>query len=242
MYSEPIPLILAGGQGHRIAHLYPGLPKPAIPIAGRPFIAWILFQLKSFGFNRVFISLGYQAEVMKNRVQPFIPRGMKVDWSIEQAPLGTGGAISATVQNSGCHPDYWLVMNGDSFLAENWACKIAPLKESVVSGSIIAFHGEDMTRYGGIQMESQSSNLISINEKSSSGPGLINAGIYCLPHEWLQESFQEGEVSLERTLIPSWLAINRTLKVITSTAPFIDIGTPESLREAEQFMFLIKKY
>ena len=65
---KTIVVILAGGQGTRIRHLLPGLPKPLAPINGKPFLEWIIEFLVKQGLNDIVISTGYLADQIKNFV------------------------------------------------------------------------------------------------------------------------------------------------------------------------------
>lgn len=224
-----IPLILAGGRGTRIAHLRPDVPKPAVQVAGRPFLCWILAQLRDAGFGRVVVSGGHLAGVLEQEISTAIPAEMSVRWVHEKEPLGTAGGAAHAKRLSAWESPYWLVMNGDSFLGGNWAQKIASTEEACIVGRKV----DDVSRYGGLQVKD--GILAGFHEKDSSGYGLINAGIYLLPGEWLEEIPSGIAVSLEQEMIPKWVAKGCLISVLEEVAPFIDIGTPETLAEADTF-------
>jgi NDP-sugar pyrophosphorylase family protein len=83
---------LAGGKGTRIAHLHPDLPKPALPVAGRPFLSWILHQLASSGFSSAVIASGYQATELRREIEAFVPTKMKM--SITCYPVVSRNQVS----------------------------------------------------------------------------------------------------------------------------------------------------
>lgn len=224
-----VPLILAGGRGTRIAGLFPDLPKPAIPVAGRPFLAWILAQLSRAGFPEVVISGGYLFEVLREKILPHIPAGMKVTWIQETQPLGTGGGVFHAVSASGLHPIHWLVINGDSYLGGDWPLqgRHLPKGEAVlVARSVV-----DTGRYG--RLEVVDGELREFREKQDRGPGRINAGIYFLPHIWLNQRVRELPRSMETDLIPGWIRGGKKIRVWETGAPFLDIGTPEDFQKAD---------
>jgi D-glycero-alpha-D-manno-heptose 1-phosphate guanylyltransferase len=231
-----MPLILAGGRGTRMAGLFPELPKPAIPVAGKAFLAWVLSQLAGVGFSKVVISGGHLFEVLKAKISPHVPAGMEVIWVQESKPLGTGGGAMHAARASGLQPQHWLVMNGDSYLGGDWPHLMASKKNG--EACLVARQVADTGRYG--RLEVTEGMLKSLQEKKSGGPGLINAGIYFLPRIWLNENVKEISQSMETELIPGWLSAGRTIRVEQVEAPFLDIGTPEDFQKAEPF-FLCQK-
>ena len=223
------PLILAGGQGTRIAHLRPDLPKPAVKVAGRPFLCWILGQLREAGFTRAVVCGGHLADVLEREISTAMPEGISVCWVHEATPLGTAGGAAYAKRESGWESTWWLVMNGDSFLEGDWPSKILDQEQP----SLVARRIDDVSRYGSLQVHD--GLLTALNEKGSSGHGLINAGIYLLHHDWFDEIPAGVPVSLEQEIIPHWIASGRRIHVLEQEAPFIDIGTPETLVEADTF-------
>ncbi len=221
------PLILAGGRGTRIAHLRPDVPKPAVNVAGRPFLCWILSQLRGAGFTRAVVSGGHLADVLEREISAAIPDGMSLRWVHEKEPLGTAGGAAYAKNESGWDSPSWLVMNGDSFLGGDWLAKISDQTESTLVARKVA----DVSRYGSLKVSN--GILAGFHEKGSAGPGLINAGIYLLPQEWLNEIPAGVAISIEQEVIPRWIASGRSIRVLEEEAPFIDIGTPETLAVAD---------
>lgn len=226
-----VPLILAGGKGTRIAGLFPDLPKPAISVGRKPFLGWILSQLAGAGFTQVVISGGHLFKVLKSKIRPHVPPGMEVIWVEETTPLGTGGGAIHAVRESGLRPEYWLVLNGDSYSGGDWPVRMAMKKGR--EACLVACRIADTGRYG--RLEVVDGRLRSFQEKQAGGPGLINAGIYFLPRIWLNENVKPIPQSMETDLIPGWLAAGRTIRVEVMEAPFIDIGTPEDFQKADHF-------
>ena len=221
---------MAGGRGTRIAHLYPDLPKPAVPVGGQPFLAWILRQLFRAGFRQAVVSSGYLAPQLRREVEPFVPTGMEIRWVVEQSPLGTGGGAAWAARHSGFHPQDWLVLNGDSYLDGGWPGKILRTK----GAALVARELADTGRFG--RLEEQDGRLLRFSEKASGGPGWINAGIYRIPARWLEEMAAGGAASMETDLFPAWLGGGREIFVLKESGAFLDIGTPESLADADRFV------
>ena len=85
-------IILAGGKGTRLKSVLPDLPKPLAPVNGRPFIFYLLDQLDKSMIKQVIISTGYMAEKIEETVG-YKYKNLQIEYSREQTPLGTGGAI-----------------------------------------------------------------------------------------------------------------------------------------------------
>ena len=227
----PVPLILAGGRGTRISQLFPDLPKPVVPVAGKPFLVWILEQLSKADFTKVVISGGYLFDVLRCEIEPHVPWNMVVVWVNERKPLGTGGGVIHAVRESRLNPKNWLVMNGDSYLAGEW---VQIMKESnPVEACIVARKVGDTGRYG--RLEAKQGELVAFLEKQGGGEGLINAGIYLLPNIWLNGVMEQAILSMENDLIPRWLSEGRKIRIQEVETPFLDIGTPEDYARANTF-------
>ena len=91
--QKPLAVILAGGLGTRLGALADGLPKPMVPVGGRPFIDYILHQLSRQGFQDVILLVGYRAKIIQDYCKEGDAFGLNIRYSIEQAPVGTGGAV-----------------------------------------------------------------------------------------------------------------------------------------------------
>jgi NDP-sugar pyrophosphorylase family protein len=227
----PVPLILAGGRGVRIAQLFPDLPKPALPAGGKPFLIWVLEQLTNFGFNKVVISGGHLFDVLRRSIEPRLPKNMEVVWVREKEPLGTGGGVRYAAHQTGLNPSRWLVMNGDSYLAGRWLETLSstdPFQAWMVARKV-----PDSGRYG--RLDVQNGELLAFREKQGGGEGLINAGIYLLPSIWLNEEVKSEALSMEDDLFPRWLSEGRKIRVKVMESPFLDIGTPDDYARADAF-------
>lgn len=231
-----VPLILAGGRGTRIADIFPDLPKPAILVAGKPFLAWLLAQLSQVGFARVVVSGGYRFDVLKEKINPHVPKGMEVVWVKEEQPLGTGGGAIHAAKESKLQPESWLVMNGDSFLGGDWPKKIQPKNRG--EACLVARKVVDSGRYGRVEVDH--GRLIAFREKQGGGPGLINAGIYLFPGIWLNKQSNDTPRSMELELIPGWIREGQKINILEVDAPFLDIGIPEDYYRASAFFYNLK--
>lgn len=229
-----IAVILAGGFGTRIKHLLPNIPKPMVEVLGNPFIEWIITYLKSQGIDEFIISTGYLGEIIEKYFTDKLIEKIQVKCYRETVPLGTGGGFINAVKESQESPTAWLITNGDSLIFADIKPMFTCLKNDTVSGVILGLSVSDAERYGTLEFDNEN-NLINFVEKKP-GAGIINAGIYLLRHSLIEEFNPQTPLSFEKEIFPHLLKQNVKIKVHIVKAPFLDIGTPTSLAEAENFI------
>ena len=232
--SQTVAVVLAGGFGTRVAHLLPGLPKPMVPVAGRPFLEWVVRCLARQGIRKVILSTGHLAEVVEAHFQPQPVAGVFTRCIAETQPLGTGGGFLNVARLSGETPEAWLVLNGDSLVFADLASAVAELSNPAVAGVVVGCAVPDASRYGTLAI-GPAAELQGFTEKRP-GKGVINAGIYLLRHSLVRQFPDKLPLSFEQEVFPQLIAQGLLLKVCAVDAPFLDIGTPESLRQAESFV------
>jgi D-glycero-alpha-D-manno-heptose 1-phosphate guanylyltransferase len=227
-------VILAGGFGTRIQHLLPGVPKPMAPVNGRPFLEWIVRYLAKQGIGKVVISTGHLAEVVEKHFQKNPVKGVSTLCVPETSPLGTAGGFLNAVRASGEKPQAWVVLNGDSLAFANLSAAAAMLGGQDADGVVIGKPLADASRYGTLAANA-AGDLLRFEEKKP-GAGVINTGIYLLRHALAEQFPDRAPLSLERDVFPALTARKALLKVMLMDAPFLDIGTPESLPQADKFI------
>ena len=232
--SQTVAVVLAGGFGTRVAHLLAGMPKPMVPVAGKPFLEWVVRWLARQGLRKVILSTGHLSEVVKGHFQGQPVPGVETRCIAEAQPLGTGGGFLHAVRSSGETAAAWWVMNGDSLVFAYLAGAAAELRPQDVQGVIIGCTVADASRYGTVATGA-GGELRGFLEKRP-GKGVINAGVYLLRDSLVRRLPARQPLSFEQQVFPELLAQGVRLKVHAVDAPFLDIGTPESLRQAEAFV------
>jgi D-glycero-alpha-D-manno-heptose 1-phosphate guanylyltransferase len=227
-------IILAGGAGTRIRHLYPDLPKPMVPAAGAPFIEWVLRYLRQEGLTRFIVSLGHLASAAENYLASRPAEDCQIKTVREPAPLGTAGALVFAAGAADRGADPLLLANGDSLALADLSPAWRLLSDESVDGVVIGVRVDDASRYGGLET-ADDGRLLRFNEKRP-GAGLINAGMYLFRRRLLDEFPSNSPLSLEQDVFPRLLAAGARLTVHRCQAPFLDIGTPESVRQADSFV------
>lgn len=228
-YREAI--VLAGGFGTRLAHVVPDVCKPMAPVAGRPFLRFIMDQLAAAGFGRVVIADGYRREQIEGFFGPAY-RGMAIEYSPEETPLLTGGAVKRALDR--CDSDWVFVLNGDTWLDadfESMEAAAANLSDSV-SAVIAVKRMRDFERYGTVDVDA-GGTLTAFHEKRPCEEGLISAGVYLLRRDALNN--MPEKFSLESDYFERVVA-DGALLAVERAGGFIDIGVPEDYELAQTML------
>ena len=222
-------IVLAGGFGTRLRARVSDVPKPMAPIAGRPFLEYLLDRLLAAGCTRVVLATGYLHDVIEQHFGAAY-RGMAVAYSQETTPLGTGGAVLKALHSLPDEPT--LVMNGDTWLNLDLAAFVAWARARAPADAVLLRRVDDISRYGSVVLGGDGERIVRFGEKAGSGPGLINAGIYSLRREALDRYPFPATFSLENDHFQPHVA-ELDLRGSVTEAPFIDIGVPEDYDRAQ---------
>lgn len=231
-HADVVGIVLAGGFGTRLRGLHPDCPKPLIPVGGRPFIDWVLDWFGDAGVAEFVVSLGYQAEVAQRHFAARDLAKPRVKTIVENEPLGTGGAIREAWRD--CPNKSVLVLNGDSLLLADFTPVWNLWRTTDADAIVVGVYQQDASRFGTLRFDADG-RLRSFEEKRP-GQGVINAGIYLFRPTLRSDYPIETPLSVERDVFPRWLEHGRDIRVAVVDGPFIDIGLPESLASAEEFL------
>jgi D-glycero-alpha-D-manno-heptose 1-phosphate guanylyltransferase len=168
-------IVLAGGLGTRLAARLSGVPKAMAPVAGRPFLEILLRQLERSGCTRVLLAVGYLHSAIKEHFGGSFG-DMRLEYAVEETPLGTGGAIRSALALA--REDAVLVLNGDTFLDADYAMMMRFHRDEGMTMTMAISHQADIARYGGVLVSGK--RIVGFEEKGRSGLGWINAGAYVL--------------------------------------------------------------
>lgn len=220
-------VVLAGGFGTRLRGVVDDVPKPLAPVAGRPFLAWLLDALAAHGLRHVVLATGYRG----GRIEAALGkgwRGMSLEYSREPEPLGTGGAVALAMQR--VTGDACFVSNGDTWLKLDYARFDAVVRSMDARLGVALAAVLNVERYGAVRVAG--GRISGFIEKGQTGPGLVNAGVYRVERSLLS-GFPGGKAfSFERdVLVP--MTARETVVGYTETEGFIDIGVPEDYRRAQ---------
>jgi D-glycero-alpha-D-manno-heptose 1-phosphate guanylyltransferase len=219
-------IVLAGGVGSRLGRLTADTPKPLVRVAGRPFLEFILDYLAEQGIGRVMLSVGYLAAKVESHFGKRYS-GLELQYAVEQAALGTGGAIRYAL--GWTHSPDVFVLNGDTLFKVALQDLLAMHKEQRATATIALKHMADCARYG--RVERRGAEVVAFREKGIHAPGEINGGVYVINGQRLLRLMPEGPFSLERDLLMARLREVRPIGM-PADAYFRDIGVPEDYRLA----------
>ncbi|MFB5613397.1 MAG: NDP-sugar synthase [Nitrosarchaeum sp.] len=183
-------IILAGGRGKRLRPITDYVPKPMVPLNNIPIIEWQIKYLKKYGINDIIICTGYKAEMIKNFLEMKNNLGVKIKFSVEKIPLGTGGAIKHA--GLSIKDKSFVVVNGDTITNIN-------LNELIKKQNSIAAI-ELKTKFG--IMETNENKVTKFKEKKEISNLWMNAGIYHLQKEVLKDLPKKGDI--EKTVFPDY--------------------------------------
>jgi D-glycero-alpha-D-manno-heptose 1-phosphate guanylyltransferase len=229
MLQIPDVVILAGGAGLRLKSVTGETPKPMAKIGERPFLELLLHQLKRQGFVRIILSLGQKQQMIREHFGEKTS-GLHLCYSVEQVPLGTGGALRQSVLH--VVTDSFLALNGDSYTDVN----LNQLVEAhlICKANVTMAVIPDSRNDAGSVIFDEEGKVTAFAEKQFvRGSSYRSAGIYMLNRALMEEIGSGVNISLEEQLFPKWLASGKHIQAFVSPARCIDIGTPERYREAQ---------
>lgn len=217
-------IVLAGGLGTRLRSVVSDLPKPMAPIIDTPFLAYILKYLRKNGTTKVILSVGYKWETIKEYFGDKF-EGMELIYSIEDEPLGTGGAIKKALDQVKNQEVY--IINGDTFFDVN-------LKELYLQNDsklILSLKKmKNFDRYGCVECD-KNNFITAFTEKGYRETGDINGGIYLAAKNIFDGYDLEEKFSFEEFIQNNFQ--NLQIGAIVFDNYFIDIGIPEDYARAQ---------
>ena len=222
-------VLLVGGMGTRLRSVVPSAPKPMAAVGEQSFLELLVRQLRYHGIHRLVMCSGYLADQIENKFGDGGAWDVSIEYSREQQPLGTAGAVKLAQRHLQTAADF-LVMNGDSFLEMDFERLVQFHRERNGLVSMAVVPVEDAGRYGTVRLDS-GSRVIGFTEKTGTDtPGLINAGVYVF-NRAIFDHIPEGPASLERNVFPR--VLDRGVYALEQRGMFIDIGTPEDYARAQ---------
>lgn len=223
----PEAIILAGGLGTRLRSEVPDLPKCMAPVAGKPFLDYVIRALQEQGVTKFIFSLGYRSEVVLQHLEQSWPK-LKYDYTIETIPLGTGGGIRFAVQKA--KGDSLFVLNGDTYFEVNLPSMLKKHIEVQAEITVALKKMYHFDRYGSVLM-GQNNIISAFQEKTYREIGWINGGIYLIQKQLITNIGIANPFSFEKEILEKYVDKN-CIFGFESEGYFIDIGIPEDFKKA----------
>ena len=197
-------------------------------VGGRPFIAHLLDTLCAPEVDGIVLAVGFQWQVIADYVRDSW-RGLPVRYSVEETPLGTGGAVRLAMQRN--QLEQALVVNGDTLFRIDLGTFLhMPLRDDCDT-RVALRHVSDCRRYGRVSIDGLH-HITAFGEKNRAGAGLINGGIY-LQRSRPLAAFGEQAFSFEADYLSHANGDGRMVGMPFDSY-FIDIGIPEDLQRANR--------
>lgn len=223
-------IILAGGLGTRLRSVISDVPKCMAPVAGKPFLWYLLKYLSHFDIEKVILSVGY----LRNFIIEWIDENgngfpFEFDYAIEATPLGTGGGIKLALDK--CSSSDIIILNGDTFFNVDLDELYGQHRLHPDSITLALKPMECFDRYGNVRVNGNL--IVDFEEKRYCEKGLINGGVYVINKS---ENLFKGlpkKFSFETDVLQPQ-CVGGNLYGIIQDGYFIDIGIPEDYKRANK--------
>ncbi len=224
-------IVLVGGEGTRLRPLTESIPKPALTLVDRPFLAYMVEWLAGHGVTEVVLACGFLPDVLRAALGDGERAGTRLCYVAEPEPRGTAGAIRFAADELGERlDDRFLALNGD-VLTDFDLGTVLRVHEERGARATIGLHGvEDSSAYGLVQSGEEGEVLAFLEKTGERVPGEVNAGMYVLERSVLEMIPAGEEVSIERDIFPQ--LVGDGLHAVPLSGYWMDIGTPERYLQA----------
>ena len=223
-------VILVGGPGTRISAFYPDIPKPMIPISGKPLLEFIIRWLRDFDVKDLVLATCYKSKDIESYFKDGRDLGVSISYSREEKLQGTAGAIkNAEKLLTG---DRFLVVNGDTLFPFDLNEMISFHEKKGCLCTISLSRVTDVSSSGRISVGNDG-EIIQFKEKDTeySGSGLVNGGVYIFEKDVLRRIKAGKKLSLEEDVLPNVVKQGGLVFGYVSDKDFFDIGTPSGYRK-----------
>lgn len=227
-------IILAGGFGTRLKDVVHEVPKSMAPINGIPFLTYILNYLYNYNVNTIVMAVGYKRhQIMDHYGYEY--RGMKIRYSIEREPLGTGGAIKKAMKL--VTTDNVLVLNGDVYAPIKLDEIMKKHEEHQAKVTMAVKPMQHVSRYGIVDFDDN--RIKRFEEKKPVDFGYINTATYVMNKKFLNSFDTPNRFSMEQDLFANTVSDYNYVPYVYK-GYFMDIGIPKDYQKFEEDMEQIR--
>jgi len=218
-------LILAGGEGTRLRPLTSTVPKPVVPLVGRPFISYMLRWLREHGVEDVILGCGFMADQVRAVLGDGSGLGIRLRYLEEPRPLGTGGALKFAED---LLEDRFFMLNGDVLTDIDLTEQLKQHERTGARATLALYPVDDPSAYGLVRLDDDGSvrDFVEKPGPEELDTNLISAGAYILERDVLDGMAPAGtNISIERDVFPT--LIGSGLCGYEASGYWLDIGTPD---------------
>jgi mannose-1-phosphate guanylyltransferase len=224
-------IVLVGGEGTRLRPLTSEVPKPALTLVDRPFLAYMIEWLAAHGVTEAVLACGFLPDVLQEALGEGEHAGVRLTYVVEPERRGTAGAIRFAADALGDDLDErFLALNGDVLTDLDLTALIEAHRERQARATIALYPVEDSAAYGLVSVDGEGWVTEFVEKTGEAVPGEVNAGAYFLERSVLDLIPPDREVSIEREVFP--LLVGDGLAALRLDGYWMDIGTPERYLQA----------
>ena len=225
-------IVLVGGEGTRLRPLTATVPKPALTLVDRPFLAYMIEWLAAYGVTEVVLACGFLPDILREALTGEEERaGVRIRYVVEPEPRGTAGAIRFVADELGDDlEESFLALNGDVLTDLDLGTLLRVHEERAARATIGLHPVEDSSAYGLVRLGTEGGVEEFLEKTGEPAPGEINAGMYVLQRSVLELIEAGSKVSIERDVFPRLAGAGLYGALLEGY--WMDIGTPERYLQA----------
>jgi mannose-1-phosphate guanylyltransferase len=224
-------IVLVGGEGTRLRPLTDTVPKPALTLVDRPFLAYMIEWLGAHGVTEAVLACGFLPDRLREALGDGEHEGVRLTYAVEPDRRGTAGAIRFAAEVLGDRlEDRFLALNGDVLTDLDLTALQRAHEERGARATLGLYGVEDSSAYGLVDCDEAGAVLAFTEKTGEAVPGEINAGAYVLERSVLDLVPAGREVSIEREVFPR--LVGEGLCALRLDGYWMDIGTPERYLQA----------
>ena len=224
-------ILLVGGRGTRLSPITSEIPKPMLPIAGKPVTEHQISAAKQAGVTTLVLATSYLSEIFTPYFGDGSKWGIDLRYAVEKEPLGTGGAIAnaASLFDAGPANEPVVIFNGDVLSKHNLSAQIAFHQEKSADVTLHLIEVDDARAFGCVPTSEDGQVEAFLEKMDNPVTRWINAGCYVFTRSVINSIPRDTVISVERETFPSLIEKKSRIFGYKEAAYWLDIGTPAAL-------------
>lgn len=221
-------VIMVGGKGTRLLPLTLTRPKPAMPVLDKPFLKYLIESMADAGIEVIFLACGYKSDVLAHAIGDGSDMGVRIIYSDEDTPLGTGGAIKRLEDRL---DPVFLAANGDTLTSVDIAAQIREHFESGAAVTDSLSEVDDPSQAGVVRIDGDG-RILEFQDKpkrEEACSNLVNSGVYVVDKKVLEYIPKDTFYDFSKDLFPLLIEKGERLQGHMAKGVWVDIGRPHDL-------------
>ncbi|CDF30599.1 mannose-1-phosphate guanyltransferase [Methanoculleus sp. CAG:1088] len=221
-------VIMVGGKGTRLLPLTLTRPKPAMPVLDKPFLKYLIESMADAGIEEIFLACGYKSDILAHAIGDGSDMGVRIIYSDEDTPLGTGGAIKRLEDRL---DPVFLAANGDTLTSVDIAAQIREHFESGAAVTDSLSEVDDPSQAGVVRIDGDG-RILEFQDKpkrEEACSNLVNSGVYVVDKKVLGYIPKDTFYDFSKDLFPLLIEKGERLQGHMAKGVWVDIGRPHDL-------------